>query len=482
MSQNEEHLPAVPLPLEPAGMSAVATEARKAVSEVLTQLGESAPAGAAAPRLFPHGITDISVDVSIGVASGAPNVALKVHVKGPERAGAAAAGEAEAQQTRTVSFQVRRFTTASLSDARADAILTASTNLLRTMDGTDDVSADVRLSRSGSVGTFTVGNGIITSQADYNQVCAQGSGPRIFVVNQLLFCGGNTPSPGFIFIGCADTPGSCMVMVRTDDDDEPVLWAHEFGHNCGLRHRNVDFAVMHETVATNRRRINAAERNAYEGRASFAATAATGDPMPAQKAVDVREFVLQKYIHGIPLARAREFSPRFVADLLPMLHDPQYERYWANIVSTICMIGDPDAATPVMDFLLRGEGSVSSHEYDAKCMALMNLGRLIRRAEMPAQSSAFGALRAGIDPAGLPVDVRWMNPYGLNEDEQRIQIAKMSAWGLALTGSPMAEETLRGVQRAASVTSSVELTASTQSQHLPELIDEALAFYEAGRE
>lgn len=468
----------------PQRIGAAAEEARRAVSELLTRLNEPGPAGAggAPPRLFPHGITSISVDVSIGIAT--PTVGLKVAVSGPEKPGAMETGRetAEPQATRNVSFQIRRHTSASLTDARADRILADSTALLRTVDGAGDVSADVRLTRSGSVGTFAAGNGIINSAADYAQVCAQATGQRALIVNQILYCGGDRPNPGFIFIGCADTPGTCMVLVRTDADEEPVLWAHEYGHNCGLGHRNVEFAVMHGTVAVNRRRINGAERNAYEGRPSFAAMAGTGDPQPMQKAVDVREFVLQRYIHGIPRALATEFSPRVIPDLLTMLGDREYERYWANIVSTLCMIGDPAAAEPVQEFLLAGEGVLSRDEYDAKCMALMNLGRLVRRAGVENAPLAFDTLREAVEPVALPRDIRWTNPYGLEEDAQRVQVAKMAAWGLALTGSAAAEEALRGVSQAESVTSMLEVTDSTRSQSLPDLIGEALEFQASGRE
>jgi hypothetical protein len=472
--------------IEPAGtvshadVTSAATQASRVVTDVLNRLDQPQDATDRGGRLFPHGITSLSIDVSLSAQAASPQVSLKVQVSGPDKPVHAGDERQVAQQARSVSFLIRRYTSTTLSDARADAILAASQALLRRVDGTDDVAANVSLSRSGTVDTFTVGNGIISSQADYNQIRALATGQRVMMVNQILFCGGKTPSPGFIFIGCADRPGTCMILVRTTEANEPVLWAHEFGHNCGLGHRDVESAVMNGTVGPTHTRINGAERNGFEGRESGAQAVPEATP-GAQIPADVREFVLQRYIHGIPHRLATQFTSRDVPELLSMLGDRQYKPYWANIVSTICMIGDPGAADPVLEFLAAGGGMLDTDEYDAKCMALMNLGRLISRAGTRSAPRAFKALEAGVDPDQLAPEFRWMNPYGLDADQQRVQVAKMSAWGLGLTGSEEAARTLRAASDGGGVRKTLEFTAPSGEQSLPDLFAEVLAFQESGR-
>ena len=159
--------------------------------------------------------------------------------------------------TKVHPLQVSRFNTSPLTDAQADTILADATTVLRTNDGPGDVAADVRMERNGAVTTFTTGDGSIDSQAEFNAV--NGLAGNTKVVNQINWCGVILPN----VIGCAPVPGTSLVVVRFAANQEGILWAHEFGHNKGLNHRNDANAVMNGTIGVNRRRINQAECDAY---------------------------------------------------------------------------------------------------------------------------------------------------------------------------------------------------------------------------
>ena len=158
-----------------------------------------------------------------------------------------------------VELRVSRHTSVTLTDARADAILADATLVLGTDDGSGDVACAVQLVRESSapVTTFTMGTGIINSNADFTAVNTLPGSVKL--VNQINWCGG----PGIGIIGCAPVPGNSLVVVRFTGNQEGILWGHEFGHNQGLSHRNGLDLVMHPSIATTRRKINSLECNAY---------------------------------------------------------------------------------------------------------------------------------------------------------------------------------------------------------------------------
>ena len=115
----------------------------------------------------------------------------------------------------TQSLSVTRFTTTTLDNARADAILADATNVLRTNDGSGDVACAVELVRQGNVTTFTAGDGSIDSQAEFTAVVINPPG-NIKVVNAINWCGSLSPN----IIGCAPVPGNALAVVRFTENQE----------------------------------------------------------------------------------------------------------------------------------------------------------------------------------------------------------------------------------------------------------------------
>jgi hypothetical protein len=279
-------------------------------------------------------------------------------------------------------LQVRRFTTTSLTQAEADRILADATTVLRTHDGPGDVVCAVTLLRDGDLMAFTEGDGSIDSGAEFSALLGLQGWAK--VVNQINWCGELTPN----VIGCAPVPGNSLAVVRHTPSLEGILWLHEFGHNKWLNHRNDDpNAVMNRTIGPTRRRVKSIECYAFETLPLGALVAETVMPQDrepgqdqsrASSLMDIRDFVRQVFIHGVPYEEATKYDSSVVPTLLDMLNDPAEEAYWPNIVVVLGMIGDERAVDPLISFIeADDQGDLSREHYAAKTSALMALGYLI---------------------------------------------------------------------------------------------------------
>ncbi|HJQ83019.1 MAG TPA: hypothetical protein VKA21_03015 [Candidatus Binatia bacterium] len=152
-------------------------------------------------------------------------------------------------------LDVRRYTTARLTDADADRILSEATGVLQELD-VDDVRCGEELVRSGPVSVFTTGDGSIDDGAEF--VAVRDLPGNVMIVNDINWCGGIIPN----VIGCA--AGDSFVAVRLGGS-EGILWAHEHGHTRGLPHRQSDYAIMNPVIRTTARGVNATECAAYSG-------------------------------------------------------------------------------------------------------------------------------------------------------------------------------------------------------------------------
>lgn len=166
----------------------------------------------------------------------------------------------------THQLQVRNHILAFINDAAADQIIDDMAEVLQTDDGANDIACGVDFARSGNVtsfvvvpgGSFMTNFGILATNADVTAVNALPG--NIKVVTQIQACGGLV-SPNII--GCAPVPGNSLVVVRFTAAQEGILWAHEFGHNQGLGHRNANNAVMNATINANRTGVTNAECTSF---------------------------------------------------------------------------------------------------------------------------------------------------------------------------------------------------------------------------
>jgi hypothetical protein len=124
-----------------------------------------------------------------------------------------------------------------MDETRLDNVLDLASLRAGRGDDAADVACCITLSRSGTAASFgSPGDGldIIDDDLELYSVLDDPSA-RFKVVSAINYCGG----PGTNIIGCAWQPGSGAAVVRmSGEENEAVLWIHEYGHNTGLSHNS----------------------------------------------------------------------------------------------------------------------------------------------------------------------------------------------------------------------------------------------------
>ncbi|MGH8195836.1 MAG: HEAT repeat domain-containing protein [Woeseiaceae bacterium] len=161
---------------------------------------------------------------------------------------------------------------------------------------------------------------------------------------------------------------------------------------------------------------------------------------------DIREFVQQVYIHGVPYEVASRYDESVVPDLLEMLADESYLPHWSSIVTTLGMIGDESAVEPLIEFLQAGNAEASPPEYTARSNVLLALGY---NANKSGSDTALSYLSESVDPSVWSGrNVGWSLPH-MDAKGRDEQLSTMAILGLALSGRPAARDVLQDLQRPA---------------------------------
>jgi hypothetical protein len=352
------------------------------------------------------------------------------------------------------SLSITKFQSSSLTDSDADHILSEASQIIA------NNACPLSLSRSGSVTDFNAGSGSVLTVADYQRVCAQPG--YVHLVNSINWCNGITDA-----LGCSDTPGTCIVMVRwaapPDQDpaqiEEGILWAHEYGHTKNLHHRSNNDAVMNPILNANRLKIDQGECNAYLERSSTLPSAA-----PSQlQAATVEDFVHNVYIHGVPFEEARRFkSSEDVEKLGSLLKDSSQQRYWANAATTLGMIGTAQATHHLTEFIARGSGVLTPEAYRAKSSAVIAMGFALGTT---GEGQALSFLINKSDPAKWQT-FAWESPFTDGSANRDLQMARTAIAALGFSGNVHAESALEKLH------SKPELASEP---HFSESIDSAIA-------
>lgn len=326
-------------------------------------------------------------------------------------------------------------TAETLSDAAATQVLQKASSILR------QNSCGLALSLSGSVSALNVKHSTIFSPNDYDDVCTQPG--YVHVVDGINWCdGATTPN----ILGCSSNPGTCMVVVRynpsvSDDPqqvDEAILWLHEYGHTRNLKHRNDSNAVMNPTIDSSHLNVSASECSAYLG-----VTSAASSQSAQPAAASVEDFVHRVYIHGVPFEQAKRYKSKAdVKTLTAILQDHSQERYWANAVSTLGIIGTPEASEQLVSFVSRGEGNLSPAAFRAKTSAVVAMGYVLGQS---GRQSVLNYLVKSADPKSW-ANVSWSIPSSSDTGERDLTLAKGAVAALGVSGDPKAQTALRDLQ------------------------------------
>jgi len=159
----------------------------------------------------------------------------------------------------------RATTTAPLTNANVDGILTNSTTLVHEKQHpTNDTRCCVRFTRNGGIGNWIPAPNrpdVINTAADFNNL-NNNIAARVKVVRQIKWCA-NPAAPGVMFLGCTTTGDEDEVVVV--EGTTAQTWAHELGHSVGLPHRDNNINnLMYFSSAGNETLINATECSKFE--------------------------------------------------------------------------------------------------------------------------------------------------------------------------------------------------------------------------
>ena len=166
---------------------------------------------------------------------------------------------ATAAEHSPIFFEIARYTSVSLTESTVDTtILPFATELLQTNDGLGDVACPISFRRSGAISVFSVGDGIIDTEAERDEVIAVPG--RVHVVNEINYCSSDPPNPGYTITGCSS--GAGMIVTK---DAGGATWAHEYGHNQYLwlnGHPTNPYSLGHFSSGTSGRRVTQRECDA----------------------------------------------------------------------------------------------------------------------------------------------------------------------------------------------------------------------------
>ncbi len=358
-----------------------------------------------------------------------------------------AGGEPPASMTHSV--RIARHATALLDEARADAILSDASLVLQSADSEEDIACAVTFARQGPVEVFAEGDGSVDSGIALAQVFGIPAGVK--TVRDVNFCQGTFNTS---YRGCGLTNQDNLIVERYLADLEGILWAHEFGHNKGLPHRDTaTHNLMFWALGTNRREVNASECSAFRGVAI--AVADIGPSLPVQLAErdrplpPVQEFVTQIYFDGLPLDQAAGYGDQHVDILVAMLNDPEQVLYHENIALTLGMIGSARAADPLISYIgspppASDDPMVARLAHKGKVGAVVALGYLVNLGD---SERALAFLTGFTSPAVLAESVG----RGTSIDNAAgADLRKYALIGLGLSGDERAAEHLQLLSRMSS--------------------------------
>jgi hypothetical protein len=371
---------------------------------------------------------------------------------------------------RTVQVTVQRHSTVALSDAEADRILGDMGTILQSDDSPEDVATPVRFVRNGPVQVLPANiPATIQTEADLYALLDAGSGVKI--VQAIQWCGG----PGGSIIGCAPvgSPTVNLAAVRFTANQEGLIWVHEYGHNTGLPHRTDDpRAVMYPSVGVDHNVVNAAESASYlAGPVAVTAQVMASSCAMAvaiQPPQDVRAFVSQHWIQGIPYQAASQYGEADAKLLLEWLNAPeQHEEFLPEIVTTLGFIGSEIAVQPLIDFVQNPRAT--RNVFKAKHAALIHLGDLVNKSGSQAALDFLTqvATDAGMaNNLALPratiaaAEAAVAGVDAPDADTIAAELAVSATFGLALAGKAEAEATLSGIANGTNASAAVRRAAT----------------------
>ncbi len=356
---------------------------------------------------------------------------------------------------RTVQVTVHRHTNVAFTDADADRILRDMGTVVQQSHSPLDIATGVQFVRNGAVRVLPgIVAGTIQTQAEWDALMSAGTGVK--VVQAIRWCSG----PGGSIIGCAPVgnPTVNFAVVRFTANQEGILWVHEYGHNAGNPHRTDDTrAVMFPSIGSDHNVVDGTESERYVS----GPIAITEAVMPMSTGCcqgtaieppeDIREFVSQHWIEGVPYQAASQYAEEDARRLVEwIVEEPEkHDEFLPEIVTTLCFIGSEVAVEPLITLV--ESPRTGRAVFDAKNAALIHLGDLINKSGNQAALDFLTRVATDMETAKALADPQ--ASVGATEAAEvgvvaptvealGAELAVSATFGLSLAGNPPAEETI----------------------------------------
>lgn len=155
---------------------------------------------------------------------------------------------------------------------------------------------------------------------------------------------------------------------------------------------------------------------------------------PSRPEVDLKTFVTREYIHGLPYDEAKLYGVTAVPALLLMLNNPDFERFWGNIVAAIGYIGNPSATKPLLEFIQSQEGEISVDRFRAVLSAFQALGHIAQSGDRLALTEL-----ANYNNLNSWKEKKLAFSYGIYKREALSEVlSRQAIQGLGISGRPEA--------------------------------------------
>jgi hypothetical protein len=335
-------------------------------------------------------------------------------------------------------IDVSRISDVALSEAEVDNILNQGNSSIQ-IDGSPGLSCLLTLHRDNRVALDPYG--VIAGPDDLAGACAQPG--YVKVVDSISWCGNGGPN----IIGCAPTPGNCIVVVRYDPNLEWLLWMHEYSHSKGLGHVTTGTALMNPTIDATHNSLPSSDCALVQNTASSGSSGPPQASTPVD-AIPVSEFVKKTFIEGTPYAQAQRYSGRDVDQLIKMLNDVRLSAYRGNVAATLGMTGHKRASSALITLVSSGLDLTKPEDRRVCIAALISLG-YVSNVKRDRESLSFlihGTSNSFWEKQLLPNGAA-STPITSDVVETTVSSFIAAAMmGLALSGTPKAGEVLKSLQ------------------------------------
>lgn len=332
-------------------------------------------------------------------------------------------------------IDVAKISDVNLAESEIDNILSQGNSSIQ-IDGSPGLSCLLTLHRDNPIVLDPYGT--IAGPSDLAGACAQPG--YVKVVDSISWCGTGGPN----IIGCAFTPGNCVVVVRYNPSLEWILWMHEYSHSKGLSHRATDTALMNPTINATHNSLSGSECAIAQ---NIASSGTSGPPQTSTPihAFPVTAFVKKTFIEGTPYRQARLYKGKDVTRLIGMLNDGQMLAYRANVVATLGMTGDKRATRVLIDFISSALDLAVPDDRRSCFAALISLGYVANANKdddalnFLIQSTSSSLWEQRLIPAGGASKAKTSNVLAGSVVGSFVSAAMM---GLALSGTQKAAQAL----------------------------------------